>query len=183
MQGKNVLELASGTGLTALVAAIFASNVVATDVNRDEILAGLQRNGCLNQRLRLEGGESNYAVKELDFFWDSWSPDVTQIVQKSQVILAADVVYDKEITKHFFKTLANIMKYSPKVAYIAIEKRERVGDGGKVIAPNFEYFLEEMDALEKMHKNIKVTKMDKDFAQCFSYTRVNELTLWSVESS
>jgi len=183
-RGRRVLELASGTGLTAITAAIVAKSVISTDVNRGEILGLLRRNGRRNESLitKKEGG-GEYEVKEFDFFWNNWSTDVEQIVKISDIILAADVVYDREITKHFFKTLAKIMNQAPKVVYIAIEERKDVDNQGNVVSPNFKYFLEELEKLEALNTGVTVTKIETDFDQSFRYTRVLELTLWSVRSS
>ena len=124
LQGKTVLELAAGTGLTSIVAATLAHAVTATDVSRGEILPLIRKNANLNTSVLAM--PHNFSVQELDFFWDSWSPDLEQRVVSSevflsfslsskttvsfQVVLAADVVYDRHITEHFFKTLQKILQ-------------------------------------------------------------------------
>ena len=198
--GRKVLELAAGTGLTAVTAGMMADTVTATggcdkccsrldrftfaDVDRGEILALLERNG---KRNKSSMATCKWGVKEMDFFWDNWTDDIETVVGDSQVVLAADVVYDRDITKHFFKTLRKILSYAPKVAFIAIEKRQRTGCGGAVVAPNFEYFLENLSQLHlskpKENVIINVKEEDTKFPQYFSYTRVQELTLWKIESS
>ena len=67
----------------------------------------------------------DWNVEEIDFFWDSLPKNIEQIVQESEVVLAADVVYDREITTQFFKTLKMILSLAPKIAIVAIEKRQR----------------------------------------------------------
>jgi len=203
VSGRKVLELAAGTGLTAVTAGMMADTVTATDVDRGEILALLERNGKRNKSsmttckwgVKERNGKRNkssmttckWGVKEMDFFWDNWTDDIETVVGDSQVVLAADVVYDRDITKHFFKTLRKILSYAPKVAFIAIEKRQRTGCGGAVVAPNFEYFLENLSQLHlskpKENVIINVKEEDTKFPQYFSYTRVQELTLWKIESS
>ena len=84
MQGKRVLELASGTGLTSIVAATLADSVTATDVNRGEILPLIRRNSNLNRGVLAQ--IENFSVQELDFFWDSWPPDLEQTVMSSEVV-------------------------------------------------------------------------------------------------
>merc|ERR1712179_706919 len=105
----------------------------------------------------------DWGVKEIDFFWDSWSEDLDNLARDSEVVLAADVVYDKDITKHFFKTLVKILSFAPKVAFIAIEKRQRTGDEGALIAPNFEHYQENLELhLSRPRDNVmlKVTRED-----------------------
>ena len=181
--GRNVLELAAGTGLTAVTAGMMARSVTATDVDRGDILSLLQRNGKKNALLM---AGCDWGVKEIDFFWDKWSEDLDTLARDSEVVLAADVVYDKDITKHFFKTLVKILSFAPKVAFIAIEKRRRTGSEGALIAPNFEYFL---DNIQQLHLSqprenviLKVTSENTNFTQFFKYSRVRELTLWKIES-
>lgn len=103
-----------------------------------------------------------------------------------QVVLAADVVYDREITKHFFKTLVRILE-TPKVAFLAIEKRQTdPRDSVSVFASNFAYFKHSLDELNGKllpgGLSIRVTQEKTDFRQFFAYTRVQELTLWRVQS-
>jgi len=181
--GRKVIELAAGTGLTSVTAATMASHVTATDVDRGDILPLLQRNGERNSKL-MTGCKWN--VQEVDFFWDTWTEELESVVLEGEIVLAADVVYDKDITKHFFKTLVKVLSFAPKVAFIAIEKRQRTGDEGALIAPNFEYFQENLEQvhLSRPRDNVmlKVTREETDFQQFFKYSRVLELTLWKVES-
>jgi len=183
LAGKKVLELAAGTGLTAVTAGIMAQSVTATDVDRGDILPLLDRNGKRNLNLMTN---CKWNVKEIDFFWEDWTEDIETVVNDCEVVLAADVVYDKDITKHFFKTLIKVLSSAPKVAFIAIEKRQRTGNEGGVVAPNFEYFLENLSQLHlsKPTENVtlQVTREEINFPQYFKYTRVLELTLWKIES-
>ena len=86
LQGKTVLELAAGTGLTSIVAATLAHAVTATDVSRGEILPLIRKNANLNTSVLAM--PHNFSVQELDFFWDSWSPDLEQRVVSSEVFLS-----------------------------------------------------------------------------------------------
>merc|ERR1719266_2706984 len=88
--GSRVLELAAGTGITSLTAAMFARSVTATDVDRGDILNLLNRNHKLNE----EALQScDFKVAELDFFWEEWQTETLQICENCDVILSADVVY------------------------------------------------------------------------------------------
>ena len=81
-----MLELAAGTGLTSVVAATLAHAVTATDVSRGEILPLIRKNANLNTSVLAM--PHNFSVQELDFFWDSWSPDLEQRVVSSEVFLS-----------------------------------------------------------------------------------------------
>lgn len=183
LQGKTVLELAAGTGLTSIVAATLAHAVTATDVSRGEILPLIRKNANLN--MSVLAMPHNFSVQELDFFWDSWSPDLEQRVVSSEVVLAADVVYDRHITEHFFKTLQKILQ-TTKVVFLAIERRQSdPRDSDQVFASNFAYFKHKLDALNGCNVGINLVTVNQerlDFAQFFQYSRVPELTLWRVES-
>ena len=183
LAGRHVLEVAAGTGLTSLVAGLFARTVVSTDVDRGDILPLLTRNAGRN-REALAG--CDFRVTELDFFWESWPEELRRQAVRSEVILAADVVYDPDITQHFFKTLTALLSLGPKVALIAIEKRLHAGEDGEIVAPNYEIFLKSLSDLNKSRLNqnttVEVSSVKLDFTKSLQYTRVSELNLFKIES-
>ena len=183
LAGKHVLEVAAGTGLTSLVAGMFARTVVSTDVDRGDILPLLRRNAGRN-REALDG--CDFSVAELDFFWDCWPEELRTQITDCDVILAADVVYDRDITRHFFKTLTSLLSLGPKVALIAIEKRLHAGEEGEIVAPNYEIFLKSLSDLNKSRLNqntrVEVSSVNLDFRKSLQYTRVSELNLFKIES-
>ena len=126
----------------------------------------------------------DFQVMELDFFWEKFPDCVIKQLEACNIILAADVVYDKTITFHFFKTLKLILSMSPKTAFIAIEKRKHAGNNGEIIAPNFEIFLECLSNLNGINLNsnlkVSVSNIPITFKQYFSYSRVSELELFKV---
>ena len=83
VEGKKVLELAAGTGLTSIVAATLAESVTATDVDRGEILPLMKKNADLNKGILAR--PENFSVRELDFFWENWPPDLDERVTSSEV--------------------------------------------------------------------------------------------------
>ena len=185
VQGRRVVELAAGTGLTSIVAATLAAAVTATDVDRGDILALLGRNAGRNLGVMAE--PTAFAVMELDFFQQDWSEGLARAVAGSEVVLAADVVYNRDITEHFFLTLRRIL-VTPKVALLAIERRQSdPRDSATTFASNFAYFRHELEVLqgEVLGSGVKVEveQVDTTFPQHFAYTRVQELTLWRVTSS
>lgn len=185
VQGRRVVELAAGTGLTAVVAATLAAAVTATDVDRGDILALLGRNAGRN--LGLMANPAAFAVMELDFFQQDWPVGLARAVEGSEVVLAADVVYNRDITKHFFLTLRRILA-APRVALLAIERRQSdPRDSATTFASNFSYFEHELQLLQgevlESGVEVEVKQVDTTFPQHFAYTRVQELTLWRVTSS
>ena len=128
----------------------------------------------------------DFSVTELDFFWSSWPEELRKHGSECDVILAADVVYDKDITQHFFKTLTTLLSLGPKVALIAIEKRVRAGEDGEIVAPNYEIFLKSLSDLNKSRLNqnttVEVSSVKLDFTKSLQYTRVSELNLFKIES-
>ena len=138
----------------------------------------MDRNKHLNDRA-LE--KCDFEVLEFDFFWDEWPEEIRQKSRDCDVILAADVIYDKNITYNFFNTLKKLLSMSPKKALIAIEKRQHAGSNGRIVAPNYEIFLQELSDLNRL-RHINVTSIEIDFKQYFKYSRVKELTLFKIES-
>jgi len=183
VEGKKVLELAAGTGLTSIVAATLAESVTATDVDRGEILPLIKKNADLNKGILAR--PENFSVRELDFFWESWPPDLEESVTSSEFVLAADVVYDRNITEHFFKTLHKILR-TPKVVFLAIERRQSdPRDSEQVFASNFAFFKHKLDSLRGCvieNFEVSVNQESIGFDQYFHYSRVSELTLWRIES-
>jgi len=182
-KGAKILELAAGTGLTSVTAAMFGSSVIATDVDRGDILPLIRRNFHLNNE---SVKACDNRIMELDFFWDDFPDEVLDNCSNCDIILAADVVYDKNITFHFFKTLKKILSMSPKTAYIAIEERKHAGNGGEIVAPNYKIFLDQLNQLENSPLNTKmqvnVTNIPLNFGQFFNYSRVSELNLFQIKS-
>ena len=148
-----------------------------------EILPLLKRNFDLNEKAV---SKCDYKVTELDFFWEEFPAEIEQCSHQCDIILAADVVYDKSITIHFFKTLQTLLSLSPKTAYIAIEKRQHAGNEGEIIAPNYEIFLQELSFLNGTVLNnklkVSVVSIAPNFKQYFKYSRVAELNLFQITS-
>lgn len=133
-QGRTVLELGAGTGLTSIIAATVARTVYCTDVGAD-LLAMCQRNIALNSHLTATGG-GVVKVKELDWLKDdlctdpevpfSWSEeDVSDLYGHTTVLLAAEVFYDDDLTDAVFKTLSRLAHRLKNacMAVLSVEKR------------------------------------------------------------
>lgn len=184
MANARVIELAAGTGITSIVsAALGAKSVLCTDVDRGQILDTIRHNFETNGKIC---AKSNVKVEEIDFFRiDRWRQKLGQEIAESNLILAADVVYDQELTSRFFDALTAILEDNRSDArvLIAIECRNRVEERGKVTAPNFDHFLGCLRKFECQGAgSFSVKSLRRDFHQYFtSYERVTELNLWLIE--
>nr|XP_044602491.1 methyltransferase-like protein 22 isoform X2 [Equus asinus] len=133
-QGRTVLELGAGMGLTSIIAATVAQTVYCTDVGAD-LLTMCQRNIALNSHLTAAGG-GVVKVKELDWLKDdlctdpkvpfSWSEeDVSDLYSHTTILLAAEVFYDDDLTDALFKTLFRLTRKLKNacIAILSVEKR------------------------------------------------------------
>ncbi|KAK6630887.1 hypothetical protein RUM44_003057 [Polyplax serrata] len=179
---KNVLELGSGVGLTSIVAAIFASQVTCTDLDAENILNLLESNIKRNKNL-LKG---QIYVKGLNFFNLDWSSDLTKRVEESHVIIAADVIYDNDVTEAFVKTITKILSTGcKKTLFLGLEKRYvfTISDLDSV-APCFEHykFCIEKAQTQQPFSDWDVSEVPIDFPQYFNYERTRELVLFRISS-
>ena len=151
--------------------------IYISDIDRGNILNLLKSNIQKN----LPNG--NVECRELDFFWDTFPDSIGLAIRDSDIILAADVVYDKNTTRHFFKTVRQILNFGGKTVYIAIERRLWIDDSGHLVAPNFTIFKEHLNELNNSQikeTKVRVQELITDFPQYFEYNRVPELTLWKI---
>ncbi|CAG0896435.1 unnamed protein product [Cyprideis torosa] len=187
-----VLELGSGTGLTAIIAATVVHRVICTDVDRGDILTLCKRNVTFNDHLmRPDGG--GVTIKELDWMQPAF-PSWVEKENAVDVIIAADgkalyitytsyFIYDNELSDYFLSMLkALIKRLRPKEGcYIALEKRYvfTLADMESV-APMYEHFLQRLRENPEWNFN----RLDvKDLPQHLQYDRTNELVLWKLELS
>lgn len=167
-----VMELGSGVGLTTVVASMFAP-VVCTDIEKGGILPLIKTNIEKNKSYV----KHPVIVKALDFT-QPFSKEIEEVLPHVKVILAADVIYDDEITLAFVKTLVKILEKPPsRTIYIALEKRYVfVVDGLMTNAPCYDYFVECLGQLRQI-KGVVFEEQPLDFPQYFEYDRVKQLVL------
>ncbi|CAL8069641.1 unnamed protein product [Orchesella dallaii] len=195
---KRVLEVGSGTGLTAIVAAMYANLVTATDINDPTILKLLETNATGHNKKLINCG---FEVKPLDFLDSNWSPELAERVNEADVILAADVVYHNDITTAFVHTLKKIVTSGTKSKdiFIAMEKRYIFTmDDLDSVSPMYAHFMDELDrilqvypgCLEKSVKgdngstfNTTIQFVPNDYPQYFTYERTPQLILLHLKSS
>ncbi|XP_059054009.1 methyltransferase-like protein 22 [Achroia grisella] len=179
---KTVLELGAGTGLTSFAAALYAKKVVCTDINVGGILELIKLNAKYNDKLI----KSQFKVMPLDFMDINWSQELTDEIRDVDIVIAADVIYDDDVTAAFVRTIDKIMNTNPpKTIYIALEKRyvftiEHLDS----VAPCYETFLTLLnkDKMDDVVYNWTVQEMSLDFPKYFTYDRVKELVLWKISS-
>lgn len=176
-KNKVVLELGAGVGLTSIVASFLADEVICTDINVGEILTLIERNLMKNNMYT----KSKVSIKELDFL-NLQCPTFNETrIKEVDIILAADVIYDENITEGFVLTLAKLLNAgNPKVVYIALEKRYVFTTADMdTVAPMFEEFLK---CIEKQSLNWSIKYLKIDFPQYFKYDRIRHMTLMKIEN-
>ncbi|KAI3855086.1 hypothetical protein MKX03_018480 [Papaver bracteatum] len=131
------VELGAGTGLLGILLARVAKTVFLTD-HGEEILKNCALNVHLNSEIFKEHATSVF-VREVDWI-NSWPPEVEQCdssdesfswtpseigeAEGASLLLAADVIYNDDLTDALFGTLQKLMsRGSTKVLYLALEKR------------------------------------------------------------
>ncbi|KOC63947.1 Methyltransferase-like protein 22 [Habropoda laboriosa] len=173
---KIVLELGAGVGLTSIIASFLAEKVICTDIDIKGILklirCNFMRNGVYVK--------SKVYIKELDFLNLQWPTFYEKRMNEATVILAADVIYDENVTEGFVDTLTKLLNSkTQKVVYIALEKRYVFTTVNMdVSAPMYEEFL---GCIKKKQLNWHIEYIKIDFPQYFKYNRVKHMILMKIE--
>ncbi|PZC75729.1 hypothetical protein B5X24_HaOG205703 [Helicoverpa armigera] len=183
LANRSVLELGAGTGLTSFVAALYAKKVVCTDIDVGGILELIKLNAKYNKKFI----KSQFKVMPLDFTETAWSSSLLSEVKQASIIIAADVIYDDDITAAFVSTIQKILNTEPpKTLYMVLEKRyvftiEHLDS----VAPCYETFLSLIDKVktENPHSTWKLEQLPLDFPKYFTYDRVKDLVLWKISST
>uniref|UniRef100_W8C3Z1 Methyltransferase-like protein 22 n=1 Tax=Ceratitis capitata TaxID=7213 RepID=W8C3Z1_CERCA len=181
-QGKFVMELGAGVGLTSIAAGIYAQQVVCTDVNVGGILDLIREN--IKHNSSLISKACNIDVLELDFLKPvgEYSHSLLKAIDNTDVVVAADVIYDDDLTNAFIRVIdvffqRGKLSGKQKTVYIALEKRYvfTLSDLDTV-APMFEYFLK-----QTIHKPWNFEYIETDFPQYFEYERCRHLVLLKIK--
>ncbi|XP_043791426.1 methyltransferase-like protein 22 [Apis laboriosa] len=174
---KIVLELGAGVGLTSIVTSFLAEEVICTDIDVKGILKLIYRNFIRNKNYI----KAKIYIKELDFLNLKSFTSYKKKLDKANVILAADVIYDKTITEGFVQTLNELLNSDiSKVIYIALEKRYVFTTADmKTTAPMYEEFL---GFIEAKHFNWHIEYIKIDFPQYFKYNRIKQMVLMKIEN-
>ncbi|CAK9823900.1 Methyltransferase-like protein 22 [Anthophora retusa] len=174
---KTILELGAGVGLTSIVASFVAEEVICTDIDLKGIMKLIRRNFMRNSAYV----KSKVYIKELNFLNLQWPTFYKKRMNEATVILAADVIYDENVTEGFVNTLTKLLNSkTQKVVYIALEKRYVFTTVNMdVNAPMYEDFL---DYIEKKQLNWHIEYIKIDFPQYFKYNRVTHMILLKIEN-
>ncbi|CAG9088623.1 unnamed protein product [Plutella xylostella] len=141
----------------------------------------------LNSKNNAQLIKSAFKVLPLDFTETSWSEELSREVADTDIILAADVIYDDDITAAFVSTLQRILNTRPpKTLYMALEKRyvftiEHLDS----VAPCYETFLTLIDKVntDNPHSKWTMELLPLNFPKYFTYERAKELLLWKICST
>ena len=136
---------------------------------------------------------ARYKIEEIDFFDTNWhSRRISQEELKQiDIVLAADVVYNAEITRAFFQVLQylliNVEHDSCKAGlevFISLEKRLWTDADGHANAPSYNLFLECIDDLKANHPEIRIQNVPINFPHIYKdfYDRVSNLVLWRIHT-
>uniref|UniRef100_A0A336MR32 CSON005291 protein n=1 Tax=Culicoides sonorensis TaxID=179676 RepID=A0A336MR32_CULSO len=182
---KNILEVGSGVGLTSIVAAKYAKQVVCTDVNIGTILELIDENVSRNINLLKT---RNIKVMELDFKAETWCPELENEIKHVDYVFAADVIYDNDLTEVFVQTVERLLVNYPNInaIYVALEKRfVFLQNDSMPEAPMYEYFIYCMEQLLEKYchggkQKYHMRPVPLDFPQFFEYERVKELVLVKI---
>lgn len=182
---KQILEIASGVGLTSIIAGNLAKQVTITDVDRGNILELVNRNVKRNN----DNLSADIQVRELDFYNHQTIDCMIDSIRNTHIILAADVIYENQLTDGFFDTVLRILSEPPnKVLYVALEKRCPVYSEGNLEPdyPLYEYFLEKINWIqyqkpEKIEWTVEQIK--SDFPRYFFYEPSELLVLWKIQAN
>lgn len=193
--GDTVLELGAGTGLTSIVMATKAKTVYCTDVGED-LLSMCRRNVTLNEQLtrgevkvrHLDWLEQNLRTDaELDFSWTQ--EDVTDLYNKTSVIIAADVCYDDELTDGLFKTVFRLCSCFARGCSIFFSIERRINFSLRHLSvsceayDHFRHCMSQLQGLRKEPCVFRVQQLPVDFPQTLLYDRVEQLELWKVTAT
>ncbi|XP_072916688.1 methyltransferase-like protein 22 [Hemitrygon akajei] len=189
-----ILELGAGTGMTSIVMATVAKTIYCTDVGED-LLNMCERNIIANKHIYGTTG-SEIKVKELDWLKSEfcigkspycWSEEeIAQLYDQTDVLLAADVFYDDDLTDAFFQTIYRILSNlrNRSTLYLSVEKRLnftlRKMDVTCDAYDHFRFCLAELENLSDGKTKFAVEPVKLIFPQLLFYERVEQLELWKI---
>ena len=152
------------------------------DVDRGSILSLIKSNFDRNSSLL----HANILVEEIDFFKTDWESNLKSKLQDVNLILCADVVYNADITRAFFKTLNNLLKLTKEdvTVIISLEKRMWTDLDGEIITPSYQIFLDCLQNFKENNPDTQMEEIELNFPHIFSqyYDRVNNLVIWKIKN-
>uniref|UniRef100_A0A2M3Z9U1 Putative methyltransferase n=1 Tax=Anopheles braziliensis TaxID=58242 RepID=A0A2M3Z9U1_9DIPT len=184
-RNSHILELGSGVGLTSIVASMYAREVICTDIDIGGLLDLIRDN--IQRNVHLSNPNCRMSVTELDFkvSYQDYPRSLKNQLQNVQYVMAADVIYDDDITEAFVRTLVSLLLELPKLKaiYIALEKRYVFTlEDMDSVAPCYDYFLR---CFQKRNKRFginrwKLINVCMNFPHYFDYDKVKDLVLLKI---
>ncbi|KAI3923761.1 hypothetical protein MKW98_011391 [Papaver atlanticum] len=198
--GVVAVELGAGTGLLGILLARVAKTVFLT-----EVLKNCALNVHLNSEIFKEHATSVF-VREVDWI-NSWPPEVEQCHSSDEsfswtpleigeaegvsLLLAADVIYNDDLTDVLFGTLQKLMsRGSTKVLYLALEKRYNFSLNDLDVVANgysrFKSYLKD----DTEYSSLKNSKLPRFVGKLINltdipqyvreYDRGNDVEIWQI---
>uniref|UniRef100_A0A2M4AU92 Putative methyltransferase n=1 Tax=Anopheles triannulatus TaxID=58253 RepID=A0A2M4AU92_9DIPT len=184
-RNSHILELGSGVGLTSIVASMYAREVICTDIDIGGLLDLIRNN--IQRNVHLSNPNCRMSVDELDFkvSYQDYPRTLKNKLQDVQYVMAADVIYDDDITEAFVRTLVSLLLELPKLKaiYIALEKRYVFTlEDMDSVAPCYDYFLRCFQKRNNRFgiKRWKLINVCMNFPRYFDYDKVKHLVLLKI---
>ena len=165
VRGRRVVELGAGAGLVSCVAwRLGAASVVATD--RPEMLALLRANCEANCP---SADDARRAVRVQPYMWGVGEGIDALAAGGVDVILAVDCVYDQGAVEPLIKSIAQLMRFSPRAsALVAVDEQYRRPHAALLF----------MSLLAQHHLSARSVSMEG----LDSRHRRDSVSLWAVET-
>uniref|UniRef100_A0A182WDX3 Methyltransferase-like protein 22 n=1 Tax=Anopheles minimus TaxID=112268 RepID=A0A182WDX3_9DIPT len=184
-KNSHILELGSGVGLTSIVASMYAREIICTDIDIEGLLDLIRRN--VQRNAHLSNPHCRMHVNELDFkvSYQDYPRELKDKLQHVQYVVAADVIYDDDITEAFVRTIVSLLLELPKLKaiYIALEKRYVFTlEDMDSVAPCYDYFLRYFQKRNSRFgvNRWKVINVCMNFPRFFDYDKVKDLVLLKI---
>ncbi|XP_065900025.1 methyltransferase-like protein 22 [Dysidea avara] len=192
-----VLELGGGVGLATLAAALHAKTVICTDIG-DDLLEMCCRNVDNNLAALGDLVQASVLVRKLDWLEptppqdgnNKWSQQDLTLLSHTNIIMAADVIYDDDITDAFFSCLtylySDVFTTQSPLVYVALEKRINFTlEHLAAVSPAHQHF---MQCITRHHmtqhgSSIKFTANQiplQNITHCFNYDRSDHMEVWEL---
>ena len=131
--------------------------------------------------------QADYQVNEIDFFKTDWQNILAPDLLGIDLIICADVIYNEEITRAFFKTLEYLITKTKEdlTIIISLEKRLWTDANGEIITPSYQVFLECLQEFKTSHSDAQIEEIELNFPHIFYqfYDRVNNLVIWQIKTA
>lgn len=207
------IELGCGLGLCSIISQIKIQHMICTDFENDVLnlcYENIDVNSLIND---VSPQKSIIDVKQLDWslFDDTsitptsllqddkpetinmkfqWSLYDISLLKKTDIIFAADCIYDESLTQQLFNTIQFLLHQSKQKridVFISLEKRLNFSmTEMDVAAPSYEHFMRILDFVKSgeyftnLIGTFVVEEIPVQFPKYFDYERNKYLELWRI---